>query len=605
MVKVVILGGGMGGLSAAYELSERGFEVEVYEKRDIFGGKARSFAFENSGTNGRPDLPAEHGFRFFPGWYKHINDTASRIPYTGQGNATTVFDRFVEVPVFAYAMDGKNPFPLGTSLPNNLFEWQILLIALFGSPELGLDTDDVRFFVSRLLCFMGSGEKRRLEVYEKQSWWSFIDADNRSPQYRKVLATGLTRSLVATRAEDASTYTVGTILVQMMNSIIDNGLADRILDGPTNDVWIEPWRQELFGNGVVMKTNATVKSLTVSGNAVQSAKVEFDGAEHDIVADYFVCALPVEVVPNVLTPGQITAAGIDGITALKTAWMNGVMYYTNREVTMQFQNLQQKDGHTIYLDAPWAVTSISQAQFWKPEFDLANYGDGSVRDILSAIISEWDETGSKTTNKTARNAGSREEIKTEIWEQMKAARTLAGTGALADADLVASLLDPAIQDVGSVGGATNAEELLINTVDSLKDRPNAQTDIPNLLLAADYVITNTNLATMEAANEAGRRAANAILSQENSPPASHAEIFELEEHAAFEFWRDLDDQVFHPGTPFDAPICEIIDLLSSQLLLATTAYGMDAARSERVVADYIKASGDRDGDKISKEPVKH
>ena len=28
----------------------------------------------------RPWLPGEHGFRFFPNFYKHVTDTMSRIP---------------------------------------------------------------------------------------------------------------------------------------------------------------------------------------------------------------------------------------------------------------------------------------------------------------------------------------------------------------------------------------------------------------------------------------------------------------------------------------------------------------------------------------------
>ena len=41
-VRVAVLGGGVAGLSAAHELVERGFDVAVYERRDAFGGKARS-----------------------------------------------------------------------------------------------------------------------------------------------------------------------------------------------------------------------------------------------------------------------------------------------------------------------------------------------------------------------------------------------------------------------------------------------------------------------------------------------------------------------------------------------------------------------------------
>src|SRR3954451_16961305 len=81
---VAVLGGGVAGLTAAHELVERGFGVDVYESRDRFGGKARSFPVPGSGTHGRADLPAEHGFRFFPGFYRHLPDTMRRIPFEGQ-----------------------------------------------------------------------------------------------------------------------------------------------------------------------------------------------------------------------------------------------------------------------------------------------------------------------------------------------------------------------------------------------------------------------------------------------------------------------------------------------------------------------------------------
>ena len=47
--KVVILGGGVAGMSAAQELIERGFEVEVLERQIIAGGKARSIPVMQGG----------------------------------------------------------------------------------------------------------------------------------------------------------------------------------------------------------------------------------------------------------------------------------------------------------------------------------------------------------------------------------------------------------------------------------------------------------------------------------------------------------------------------------------------------------------------------
>jgi cation diffusion facilitator CzcD-associated flavoprotein CzcO len=72
---VIILGGGIGGLSTAHELADRGFEVRVFESKPIFGGKARSIPVPNSAVDGRKLLPGEHGFRFFPGFYRHVHDT--------------------------------------------------------------------------------------------------------------------------------------------------------------------------------------------------------------------------------------------------------------------------------------------------------------------------------------------------------------------------------------------------------------------------------------------------------------------------------------------------------------------------------------------------
>jgi hypothetical protein len=53
--------------------------------------------------------------------------------------------------------------------------------------------------------------------------------------------------------------------------------------------------------------------------------------------------------------------------------------------------------------------------------------------------------------------------------------------------------------------AANLEPLLVNTAGSWANRPDAVTRIPNLFLASDYVRTHTDLATMEAANEAAPR----------------------------------------------------------------------------------------------------
>lgn len=177
---VKILGGGIGGLSAAHELVERGFEVEVYEKRSVFGGKARSVAVPDSAADGRDPLPGEHGFRFFPAFYRHIFDTMRRIPY--EDNDEGVFDNLETTTEWMIALEGTSEISIPLELPEMIDDWEVMLDNLFGNP-LGVPDEERRFFVGRLLTFLSACEERRLEEYENVSWWEFIDAENKSEEY--------------------------------------------------------------------------------------------------------------------------------------------------------------------------------------------------------------------------------------------------------------------------------------------------------------------------------------------------------------------------------------------------------------------------------------
>jgi 15-cis-phytoene desaturase len=199
---VVVLGGGVGGLSAAHELAERGFAVTVYERNDCFGGKARSLPVPNSATEGRRELPAEHGFRFFPGFYKHLPDTMRRIPYGSNPNG--VADNLVIVKKWQIARAGDSELHFTVHSPRNRHDWVALMQALVDASELGIPVREAMFYARRLFMLLTSSDERRLAEYESIPWWDFIDAANKSDAYRKYFATGLTRTLVAMRAASPS-----------------------------------------------------------------------------------------------------------------------------------------------------------------------------------------------------------------------------------------------------------------------------------------------------------------------------------------------------------------------------------------------------------------
>jgi 15-cis-phytoene desaturase len=537
MHSVAILGGGVGGLSAAHELAERGFAVTVYERNAAFGGKARSLSVVGSGTDGRRDLPGEHGFRFFPGFYKHITDTMSRIPFGTRSGSCR--DNLVLATRILLAREGKLDPVWVARFPETLDDFRTALLALFD--HLDIPEHEAAYFVTRLLALATSCEERYEGEYEQIAFWDFIEADARSENYRKYLGQGLTRSLVAMRAEESSTRTVGRILLQLFYGILVPGrVFDRLLNGPTNDVWIDPWRRHLTEHlGVTLVPNATVRSFNLTGDRIRGVSVERNGHVEEVTADFYVAALPVEIMQGLVTSELMRAApSLARLGELRTAWMNGIQFYLETDAPLT-------DGHAIYLDSSWALTSISQRQFWHG-YDLSEYGNGRVGGILSVDISNWTAPG--TFNATpAMAATSREEIKDEVWAQLKAALNAPGHARLEDANLLAWFLDPDIQ-LPNPGTVTNLEPLLINHVGSLAARPEAYTEVGNLFLAADYVRTHTDLATMEAANEAARRATNAILAV-SGVAASPCELWEFDIPVAMRNAQRLDQLRFRMGLP--------------------------------------------------------
>ena len=59
--RIIILGGGVAGMSAAHELIERGFEVVVLERGEIAGGKARSVPVVDEGAQTTGHQLADNG----------------------------------------------------------------------------------------------------------------------------------------------------------------------------------------------------------------------------------------------------------------------------------------------------------------------------------------------------------------------------------------------------------------------------------------------------------------------------------------------------------------------------------------------------------------
>lgn len=529
MSKVIILGGGVAGLSAAHHLiANSGHHVTVVEKNGIVGGKARSYAA--TGTQ----LPAEHGLHFFGGFYRHVIETLKQIEYNG---THTVFDRLIDIPAVGYGRRDKpiikfNPCPFGAAGLGASVTIEATLRQRFSGFELS--STDFAAFVPHILRVMTSCKERRIESYNKISWWDFIEADCHSENYQVAFARTL-RTLVAADPKKASAKVMGDCALALLLGLTDGTQCfDRVLDGPTNEAWLNPWQRQLDAKGVAFRTNTEVTEIRCSGSRITSVGIRDEKGDHDLCGDVYLCAFPVEVVSTMLTP-ELLAADPDlaKLTKLATyvAWMSGMQIYVNARAPIF-------SGHFVAADSDWAITAIPQAGLW-PRIDFPALSGNQIADCLSLIVCEF-KTASGNLGKEARYCTPLE-IRDEIWAELQ--RTHSRDGFNLNPSMIQHFqLDPALKlDPRTNWPIDNLEPLLVNEVGTWDLRPTARTKIENLFLAGDYIQTNADLATMESAEESARRAVNEVLGTQA------VSIYEVHEYESLELIRAFDRICYENG----------------------------------------------------------
>jgi uncharacterized protein with NAD-binding domain and iron-sulfur cluster len=541
---VAVLGGGVGGLTAAHELAERGFAVTVYERRAL-GGKARSIEVPHSASGRRRPLPGEHGMRTFIGFYQNIPDTLRRIPFGS--NPRGVFDNLTGCSQLEFARAGGREdltLPLTASTGWTVDQVHATLIALL---QTGIPPQQAEYFAGRLMVFFSSCDARRFGQWEPTSWETFVKSGEFSQDYRRLLTGWINRELLAAEASDVSALTVGLLWEAGFYNLMQRsgtGSFDRVLDLPTNEAWIDPWVAHLRSLGVRFRTGK-VEALPMHGDRVGAAVVRGrDGRRRHVHADWFVLAVPVErAVPLVHGGPARVDPGLRQLATLKANPEVGIQFYLREETPIAH-------GHVLYVDSPWWISSISQAQFW-PARDIArDYGNGRVRECLSVDVAAWDAPGILYGKPASRCTPA--EFAREVWAQLKASLNDSGRKVLRDRMLDSWFLDPGVGRRG--GRLTSADPLMISTPGSWARRPKAATKISNLFLAADYARSHINVASMEGANDVAKNAVNALLAAAGSHE-SPARVFPMYRPPEFEELKAIDRRRYAAGQSnvFDTP----------------------------------------------------
>lgn len=436
-------------------------------------------------------LPGEHGFRFFPAYYRHLDDTMSRTPIYvgGQYAYRSALDNLCTTTVETIGLSEKDRQEIGSAAkqdkgpvevrrdpPKTLQELRDRIEGFY--LQLGCTQKDVAMFAARVLRLMTSSKERRKAEYEKRSWRSFVGTSEDAPgdgtaklpyspaMVRLIESTA--QCLLALSAGEADARTYGDAEIQLFLDLFKSGAkTDRTLNGPTSDAWLEPWREhlerlgvrfflgKLTGLHVHSRTGELVPEIrNVDGKAVDLVAqdghtlLQYDPSNPGSSPDFYVLALDIKKAHDLidqakLSPGKPRGRDTEHASrdflrlhdfyekieprGLKD--MTGVQFFFDAKTSIG-------KGHMYFPYSEWGLSSISQSEFWS---ERGNFADG-YQGVLSVDVSH-------VTQPHSPSAPSFQEVLAQRLPQPKVLREAAPTkGRQKDAARVSSGADDKVAD---------------------------------------------------------------------------------------------------------------------------------------------------------------
>jgi hypothetical protein len=531
-------------------------------------------------------IPGEHGFRFFPSFYRNLFDTMRRTPIPDE-------DQIVYTESPRTVLDNLLPtteFGLSTTRFNRMVRFRrqpvVSLQELFDQlcdmlKALGHRLADIERYQAKLFKFMTASPERREKEYEGISWAEFLGAEEFTKPFQHYLES-TAEVLIGVEASSCDARTYGNMSLQMVRDQLTTGEhTDSTLNGATSQAWLDHWRRYLESQGVQFhrgeligfefsedKDDHTLKPWPVVKVYRPSSTVASDeDGDCDVrllMRDYYVAALPAAALQQ-LVQNEPRLVGEDfqrirgfplidpthrGQAALD--YMEGIQFYFQSDV-------RYLRGHIIFPDSDWRLSAISQPQFWTQK---RGWWSG-YRGIVSVDISNFH------SQKHPAWGLPRQQVAEEVWRQITATIAkqipqLADTPDAVEKTIPQPVFYHFDEDFGSSGDEEDdTDELYLRCrAGEYRKRPGSPrrytVHFDRLVLAGTFMQTYTRLTTMEAANESGRHAVNAILNA-SGYCGERCEISNPEQHEFPEltFFVDLDRRLLELGLPH---FLDILDL---------------------------------------------
>jgi hypothetical protein len=252
-------------------------------------------------------IPGEHGFRFFPAFYRHLRNTMRRTPIPERSEPyvetpRTVHDNLIPTTLQRFSPEGGPAFEMPRRSVRSLHELFELIARLFESTKY--PRKDVERLKLMIFKYMTSSPERRRDEYEDMSWWDFVGGESFEQTMRKHLDS-MPQLLVAMTGRDSDARSFGNVTTQLVKDQFQGTPdTDGLLNGPTSEAWFQHWRRYLEIQGVRFHRGRLERFLQWKDRLWPVITLWVNGVQDPIprvvVRDFHVVALSAEAIQNIL-----------------------------------------------------------------------------------------------------------------------------------------------------------------------------------------------------------------------------------------------------------------------------------------------------------------
>ena len=493
MYDIIIFGGGLAGMTIAHEVIKRGLKVLLVEKDTDFGGMVRSNIEHNS-------IPSEHSWRGYAPFYKNSFQIMKEIPSPAAASDSTVFDN-LGIPIdFHILYDDPKGYKPDLTIMDKL-----ILIYL---GMLYLESDERRHF------YYSYKVEPYLKEHLSSSGYDWIINFTAGPGYgmhKSDVSMGhLLHFMIISRIhKERHTHTHDNDIGTYVHRSDDRYDPWHVMNGPTSDVWIEPWVNYLQGKGVDFMNNTELVKLNYETNTISSAEVNNQGSKKLLRATNYVVATNPYNTVNIFKNSNMN----DLYNTFKLVTNNTTSKQISFRLGLDMDITYPVDNIAFVMnDSEFNITWYPQEKHWKTKPPIKSLWSGTIIDF---------ETPGKLYNKSAEFL-TKEELKEEIIHQLLRSKSFQrlihdNNGFYLTKDDI-SYSEIWYEWEFSNGKQEQVNKKWVNNTYNEQFRPSQGTDYTNMFLSGAHTKTSINIWSMEGAIESGKITANLILDKLNERP---------------------------------------------------------------------------------------